>query len=217
MEFVSLRSIIYDLMNIIRAAKISDNELISERLIESWIHSYRAKLIKQDIDKDKYINPDYVQELSLLELIKEEQEIRNVYRTTTTIPKSLDFNYKSGLLFVGDVEDNAIMLVPQQRVVWQQFRRFTRSAPLAYLKNRYIYIHNPRGLQYIKVRGIFEVPTEADVNMTLDSKYPIPINMLDTLKQMILKQELNIISNSFSDSTNDDTNILETNVSTKSK
>jgi hypothetical protein len=199
-------------MNTIRGGKITDDEPISERLVEAWIHQYRAKLIKQDIDKGKFVNPDYVQSISL-ELEEDIQPTRTLYKTTIIIPKTLDFNYKSGILFVGDVEGNIIQLVPEQRVIYQQYRKFTRNAPLAYIRDQYLYIHNPRGLQYVYLRGIFEVPTEADATMTLDSKYPIPINMVTILKDMIKEKELGIITRELSDSTNDSQHLLESNIS----
>jgi len=196
MEFVSLRAIIYDLMNIIRGGNVTDDEPISERQLESWIHQYRAVLLKRDIDKGKNINPDYIQEYensdgSALSIVPEEQELRTVYRTSVQIPKTIDFNYKSGITFIGDVEGNEIQLVPASRAVWQKHRKYTSKDILAYLKDRYIYLENHNGLQYIRLRGIFELPTEIG-SFTLDSKYPIPLNMLDPLKQMILKGELGI-------------------------
>lgn len=217
MEFVSINSITYDLLNIIRGAKITDDEPISERQIEAWIHQYRAKLIKQDIDKGKYINSDYVQEFcnsdgSALRIIPEEQELQTVYRTELQIPKTIDFNYKNGILYVGDVQGNRIQLVPEARVNYQQYNKYTKNHTIAYLKNRYIYLYNHNGLQYIRLRGIFEVPTEIP-NMDLNSKYPIPLNMVETLKQLILKQELGIIYVAPNDDKNDTDHKVESDVS----
>lgn len=216
MEFVSLRAIIYDLLNIIRGGKITDDEPISERQIEFWIHQYRSKLIKQDIDKGKFVNSDYIQDFanvdgSALLIVPELQETRTIYRTDVQIPKTLDFNYKSGITFIGDVEGNEIQLVPFPRATWQKHKKYTSKDILAYLKNRYIYLENHNGLQYLRLRGIFELPTEIP-GFNLDSKYPIPINMLDTLKAMILKQELGIEYASPSDDENDARHEVESDV-----
>jgi len=216
MEFVSLRSIIYDILNIIRGAKITDDDPISERQIESWIHQYRATLLKRDLDKGKTANPDYIQELtnsdgSALIIVPEEQETRTVYRTNIQIPKTIDFNFKSGIVFIGDVEGNEIQLIPASRANWQPYNKYTSKDIVAYLKNRYIYLVNDDGLKYIRLRGIFEVPTELP-GMTIDSKYPIPINMLETLKGMILKQELGIEYIAPSDDVNDDKHEVESDV-----
>lgn len=213
---VSLKEIAYDLLSIIRAGKITDDEPISERQVYQWIHEYRAKLLKQDIDKGKYTNPDYIQEYentdgSPLAIVPEVQETRTVYRTNVQIPKTLDFNFKSGILFLGDVEGNRIQLIPESRANYQQHKRWTDHTTVAYLKDRYIYLVNHNGLQYIRLRGIFEVPTELP-NMDLNSKYPIPINMIPTLKEMILKNELGIEAVAPSDEKNDTDHKVESNV-----
>lgn len=216
MEFVSLRAIIYDLLNIIRGGKITDDEIISPRQIEAWIHQYRAILLKRDIDKGKYINPDYIQEYlnsdgTPLRIVPEEQETRTVYRTDVQLPKTIDFNYKSGITFIGDVEGNRIQLVPESRVNYQQYNKYTSDDIIAYINNRYIYLHNHNGLQFIKVRGVFEVPTDIP-SVTLDSKYPIPINMILPLKEMILKQELGIEYAAPNDDVNDTDHKIESDV-----
>jgi hypothetical protein len=208
MEFVTLKTIIYDLLNIIRGAKVTDDEPISERQIESWVHQYRAKLIKQDIDKGKYINPDYVQEFLVngttpLTVSPVVQETRILYRSDVRIPKTLDFNFKSGLLYVGDTEGNIIQLIPEHRANYQQYDRYVPNEPLCWLNDRYINIINYSGNETISIRGIFEIPTEADPLITLDHKYPIPVNMLPVLKEMILKNELGIIYSNPNDDAND--------------
>ena len=54
--------------------------------------------------------------------------------------------------------------------------------------------------------------THADYTSGLwDFNYPIPINMIPTLKEMILKKELGITIQSSSDPTNDASNVTEPN------
>ena len=60
-EFVTIDTIVSDLLNIIRGAQVTQSEPISKRQLEAWIHQYRALLIKQDMDKGKMPNPDYIQ------------------------------------------------------------------------------------------------------------------------------------------------------------
>lgn len=216
MEFVSLRSLIYNVLSIARGAQISDDEPISEKLAESWIHKYKNVLLKRDLDKGKYINPDYIQEYENLDgspllIVPEVQETRTVYRTDVQIPKTIDLNFKSGLVFIGDVEGNQIQLVPESRINFQDYKKYTKHSPLCYLKNRYIYLHNDYGLQRLKVRALFETPTEVP-GFTIDSKYPIPMNMVDPLMDLIKEKELDIIIQVSSDNTNDTQHKVESNV-----
>ena len=71
------------------------------------------------------------------------------------------------------------------------------------------------------VRGIFEIPTEIShlnnaneviTDATEDTEYPIPINLIPTLKEMILSKELGIMAQAPSDLENESASILESNI-----
>jgi len=209
MEFVSLRSIIYDILNIIRGAKVGDDEPISERQVESWVHQYRALLLKRDLDKHKDPNPAYIQNINNINLVLDSD--KNTYRTSIEIPKPVDLNYGSGITFIGDSYGNQIQLVPESRAPWQKYKKFTMGDTLAYINNNYIYIYNAKALSTIYIRGVFEIPTkviEANGNIpTYDYPYPIPITLLPDLKSLILKTELGIEYTSMSDNVNDANNV----------
>lgn len=225
--FVTLDNIITDLLNVIRGSKVSQSESITRRQIEEWVNEYRAILIKQDMDKGKMPNPDYIQELPgvLLQVVDKSEGVvipseTYMMRTKLQLPKSLDLNFKSGLMYVGTTDGREIQLVPEGRSQWQQYKRFTSNDPLAFLKNNYLYINNVTPLQAITVRGIFEVPTEAGnfinsnaTTRTLEYRdaYPIPANLVPVLKEMILSKELGIMVQSPSDNKNDSSNDVSLN------
>jgi hypothetical protein len=227
-EFISLSTISTDLLNIIRSSKISRSESISKRQVEMWIHQYRALLIKQDIDKNKMPNPDYIQELPalVLEVVDRSKGTdllsqTYVMRTALELPKTIDFNFKSGFTFVGTVDGKEIQLVSQGRSGWQKYKKYTADDAIAYIKSRRLYVESVTPLAEISPRGIFEVPTEvmnfqnthADYTSGgWDTKYPIPINMIPTLKEMILKKELGITVQSMSDTTNDSASMIQPNI-----
>ena len=70
MTFNSLNTIIDDILLIVRDNNISESENLSRIQIEQWIHQYRAYLIKQDLDKGRDINPEYVQTIGPLHISK---------------------------------------------------------------------------------------------------------------------------------------------------
>lgn len=226
-EFVSLDSLIYDIINIARANNVSSSETVSFNQVESWIHEYRAKLLKQDLDKGKYANPDYIQTLEAIKIIPAEAPERTilksgtfVFRTSQQLPKTIDLNFKPGIIGVEDVLGNEIHLMPQGRTQWQKFKKYTATDTYAWLSNQYIYIACPSILHYISVRGIFEIPTEAGnfTNeliskpvFTMSSKYPIPINMIPTLKQMIFENEFKVSLSVGSDKSNNSNNNVSSN------
>jgi len=227
-QFISLNTIITDLLNIIRGAKVSQSETISRRQIEDWVNQYRAVLIKQDIDKGKMPNPDYIQELPslLLEVVDKTQEsdlqsLSYYLRTVLELPNTIDLNFKPGFTYVGTTDGTEIQFVPEGRSYWQQFKRFTFKTPLAFLRNKRIYINTVTPIKYITVRGIFEIPMEASnfintssevVYSTMDDRYPIPANMVPVLKDMILQKELGIVAQAPSDNKNDSVNEVSPNV-----
>ncbi|GAF98519.1 unnamed protein product, partial [marine sediment metagenome] len=135
----TLRTIIYDLLNIIRGAEVIDDESITEKQVENWINQYRALFIKRDLDKGKPANPDYIQTIDDISL--EFDSDMDKYRTSVDLPSTINLNSKSGLTYVGDTYGNQIQLVPESRVNWQQYKRFTQDATLAFLRNKRIYIH----------------------------------------------------------------------------
>lgn len=194
MELVSLNTIIYDILNIIRGAQVSDDEPISERQIESWIHEYRAFFLKRDIDKGRLPNPDYIQSINPVALEYDEGIER--YRTSIDIPNTIDFNNQIGITFVGDIKGNQIQLLPEKRVNYQQYTKWTQDDTLAYLSSNRVYLYNPKGLSNISIRGIFENPVEAfeaaGLDFDYDTPYPLPATLVPLIKESILQKELNI-------------------------
>lgn len=232
MDFITLNNITTDLLNIVRGSNVSDSETISKRQLEEWIHEYRALLLKQDLDKGKMPNPDYIQEIDYLELspidtggenvLNKDLYVNNyISRTDLTIPKTIDLNHKSGFMYIGTVDGNEIQFIPEGRSKWQQYNKYTSDDTVCFLRNNYLYIVHNKPLQYISVRGIFEIPSEvgrffnpitAQPYFNDDSKYPIPANIVPVLKSMILERELQIESRSYSDLTNDSNNKQKPNL-----
>ena len=221
-EFVTLDNIVTDLEKIVRGSKISQSETISRRQLEEWVNEYRSLLLKQDLDKGKMPNPDYIQELPGLRLevvdVSTGSDLLSqsyLMRTVKEMPKTIDLNFKSGFMYVGTIDGREIQFVPEGRSFWQRFKRFTSKEPLAFLRNKHIHINCVTPLQFITVRGIFEVPTEVGNFINTDAAvttlgyrdaYPMPANMIPVLKEMILSKELGIMIQQPSDSKNDGNN-----------
>ena len=223
MTFVTLNTIVNDLIKLIRGSDVSDSEAISKRQVENWVHEYRAKLLKQDLDKGKRPNPDYIQEINYISLtpvdtggdnlasgIPETEEY--LLKSNLTIPNTLDLNFKSGFMHIGTPLGDEIQFIPEGRAKWQRYKKFTEREPMCFLRGNYLYVINNKPLHYITLRGVFEIPPEVGrfVNPNtdqpyydLDTRYPIPIDMVPVLKQMILSQELKIESVSPADTSND--------------
>ena len=224
-NFVTLNTIITDLLSVIRGANVTRSEPISKRQIEAWVHQYRALLIKQDMDKGKMPNPDYIQEIPALKLEVVDRTDGTILeseayllRTVLAVPKTIDLNFKPGFMYIGTLDGVEIQFTPESRVTWQKYKKYTKNYNLAFLRNERLHMYNVEPIQYLTVRGIFEVPTEvsnfvnsnSDVTTAdLDTPYPIPINIIPTLKEMILKNELGITAVSPTDNSNDSKHNVE--------
>jgi len=222
-EFQSILTLIRDIIRISRGGVESQSETISDRQIEMWIHQYRALLIKQDIDKGKYPNPSYIQELKGLKLSSiDASEItgkpigKYILKSNLQIPKLIDLNYSQGITYIGTPDGREIQIIPQSRSKWQQYKFYTNNEPLVYIKNQYLYLVNGEVLEYLNIRGLFEIPMEVELfnNPVIGTpifdastyKYPIPMNMLSPLKDLIMSKELGIMLKTTSDTDNNASN-----------
>jgi hypothetical protein len=174
-------------------------------------------------------NPDYIQEIPAIKLeVVDRTDGGNIasgtymLKTTLALPNTIDFNFKSGFTYIGTIDGHELQFIPEGRAQWQQYKKYTSTDNLAFLRNNYLYLLTTSPLLYINVRGIFEVPTEVsnfvNPNMTsrlpvdIDDPYPIPINMLPELKSMLLSKELGIEYKMPSDKTNDSQSLVSNNV-----
>jgi hypothetical protein len=227
-EFVSLNAIVTDLLEIIRQAKVSRSEPISKRQLEGWVHQYRALLIKRDLDKGKMPNPDYIQKIPSIKLKVVDRADggsieSNSYmlKTKLALPNTLDLNNKSGFMYIGTIDGKEFQFISEGRSQWQQYKKYTAYDNLVFLRNNYLYLLAVTPVRYISARGVFEIPTEVsnfiNSNMPtrstdLDDHYPMPINMIPTLKELLLKGELGIEYKVPSDISNDSQHKVSSNI-----
>lgn len=208
MTFNSLNALIDDIFLLIRNFDISESEKISRIQVEQWIHQYRALLIKQDIDKGREINPSYVQTISPFHISKVSNCTGGFnYKSDEELPKFIDLHFGSGLVSVKDMDGNLIQVGTETKAKYQVSRKYTCADYIAYQKGKFLYILGPEHLEYVKIEGILEDPTKAGPCFDRDdTPYPVPANMIPTIKDMIFKKELNWSLPMPTDLTNNSTN-----------
>lgn len=234
-KFNTLNTLISDIQTEITNNNIAESNTISTKQIELWIHQYRSLLLKQDIDKKRYVNPTYIQEVNGLQLQSVDFGApaglnTSVYRTKSVseIPDTVDFHFKSGITSITDVFGNEIQLLPEHRARQQKNKKWSHNEYVAYLKQGSIYVEGPNQLEYINIRGIFEVPpavNEVDVYGDInyfdyDAQYPLPSDKVIALKSMIFQNEFGImLSVGVDDSNNsdNDTELTKNEVGVKKK
>ena len=215
---MTLNEIAYNILNLVRGGRSSNNDHISLDQVKFNVKYYRAMLIRRDFARNGTITRHLEQDLKCLELVKvDASKCCNlptecaVYKTIRKIPRTVRFNFKDAVTYVGAIDGKAnIPIVESHTVQWLPYDKYTKNKMKAYMIEDYLYVYNADGLKFINVRGIFEDPEDlskydCDGNDCYDddSDFPIPMDMLQTITQGIMSGELMMLSSSVNDTTND--------------
>lgn len=202
---MTLNQLIDNVRLIARNNNIAESDHLSKAQIEKWIISYRALLIKREIDKGRDINELYLTTLGPIHLDREEPVPGYyTYVGDQELPKLIDFNFKPGVIAVRDMYGNLIQLGNQTKAKLQKYRKATCKDYIAWVKGDRIYVSGDSNqLEYITADVIVEDPTALGDCFDPDTEFPIPGAMIPVITQMILEKELRIMTVMPSDETND--------------
>ena len=101
MKLNTLNTIVDDILLELRNSTIGESEHISRIQIESWVHNYRAYLIRQEIEKGYDINDMYVTTIPMVHLDKTENVPGHfTYVSELELPKLIQFHKKPGVVYV---------------------------------------------------------------------------------------------------------------------
>ena len=201
---MTLNEMCDDILLEARNNQIAESEKLSKRQIQLWINTYRAMLIKQEIDKDRTSNSNYTQHI-IVHLDRFNNCGHIEYRSKDKLPRLIDFNDRKGIVNIKDLFGNIIQVGSETKMKFQKYRKYTCKDYIAYIENGYLYVEGaPRLLECVEVELIAEDPTEL-INCYDPDKdtYPIPAQMWTVIKQLIFDRDLNIMRTSPSDMTND--------------
>lgn len=201
---MTLNQLIDNVLLIARNNNVAESEHLSRAQIEKWILSYRAMLIKQDIDKDRDINDLYITTIEPIHLEKQEKVPGYfTYVGDEELPKLIDFNFRPGVVAVRDMFGNIIQIGNKTKAKLQKYRKATCKDYIAWVKGNKIYVEGDNNqLEYISVDVIAEDPTEIKSCFDPDKEFPIPAAMIPTITQMILEKELRVMLTMPSDDIN---------------
>lgn len=207
----TLDSLVDDLLLIIRNSNIVESENINRLQIKQWIQHYTVELIKQDIDKDKDINPMYITSLDNIHL-----EVNNlntgsrnlIMSSTNKLPRLMDLNHRYGLLTVTDINGNVIQIGDSKKSKYQSSRRFTCNDYIAFIKNDHLIISGPNLIETVAIEAVFENHSELDLNGCINEETPIRLSLdkIGALKKLILQTELGIMTSRPTDTINNSKN-----------
>lgn len=200
---MSLNQIIDDILLIIRNNNITESEHLSKIQIEHWIRQYRAVLLKQQIDKEYDLDPEWITTMPMHISRVEDFCGYYQYKSDEELPKLIDPHYGTGIVAVKDSFGELIQLGNETKMKYQKYRKNTCKDYIAYLKDKHMFVEGGNNtLEYIYVSCILEDPASAPC-FDPDGVFPIPSNMIPTIRNMILTNELRFTVQNPSDETND--------------
>jgi hypothetical protein len=215
---MTLDEIAYNLLNLVRGGRSNHDENISLDQIKFNIKHYRAVFIRRDFARNGLITRHLEQDLGCLNLIRVDASkccslpsTCPVYRTELPLPKTVRFNFKEAITYTGDITGlGRIPMVQPYEIAYIPYDKHTSNNPKTYMIEDYLYVYNPKGMDVINVRGIFEDPEEVQRFKTCDGpcydenfSFPMPMDMVSLITAGLLNGELKLLAGSFTDDEND--------------
>ena len=181
----------------------------------------RADWVQKIVDKHPEQRKFYLKDITVeLEAVSQAEcpidTDCQVYRTTQKIPVPIR---TSLTLFdaVGDVDksDTYAYASPEQIPWLAKYSRYTANRPKYFYINGYVYIYNEMDLEYVNIRGLW--PDQRELNpfkcmvagkeapcYTDDDQWDIPDDIINTVIQDVLKNELRAVAPEVGEVTIDD-------------
>ena len=214
MKMFSLRTIIDDILLIVRNNNISESEDLSRAQIASWVIQYRAYLAKKQEEQDEQtgddtepsdtINSTTIGPLELEDWNNSAEDDCCGYMFKKTKEKVLTTeDSESDIISVYDQNYCPIQYMYNQRKHFHRFRRYTYNEPTCWFDNGYIYIEgsNLDNIESIYVTGNIDPEGYADC----EDNVTIPGWMIPDIKKAIMTNELAFMLKRPSDDSNNST------------
>ena len=221
----TLNEITYNILSSVRPHITDDEDLTMEK-IEHDVNIKRALFIRNELNKNRTIDPNIIQSLGCLELELStpvdcciDLDINCVVlRTKLPIPNSIELHNRNLITRVSPVvkTKNRFNFVAFERFVNSGNGQFNKNDIFATLHNDgKIYLKsndiNLNLITHITVEGVFEDPREVakfthcsgEPCFTGDSKYPLNMWMEEYIKNALVEEYLKYTLKSTKDNVND--------------
>ena len=228
---VSLNELSYRILLIVRP-KISDDESIDISEIRYDIETTRALLTKRRYSNTfrHQLPESIVQSIKNIEIEYVNSSSspitsRNIImRSVNKIPKIME--YHSGMPMVKNISTATILsnnftMITQQQASSCGNGKFNQHNIFCFYEDDYLYFITRRmlfkGVKYINLDAVFERPTSVfeylnvynNENLDRNSPYPISLDMVDDIEQIIVKNKLRIEAAQPIDDVNDSSDTKE--------
>jgi len=226
----TLNEISYDLLSIVRP-QLSDDSEIGLRQIKYWVNNQRSLWIKREMDRNRTIDDDIQQTICAELEIADASDCCDVpvgcsiLRTKKEIPNTIELHNKPAITRTGNAKKTSkpFSFVDYSRVPYVGSGKYNKNSVFSFMHNSRLHIISSdifvAPMEHVVIRGVFEDPREAanfnDCNTgqpcySDDDDYPIKSWMLPQLKELVLKNNLLIMSQAEQQSI-DDSNDAKSN------
>lgn len=209
MKTFSARTLIDDILLLVRNNNISESEDLSRDQILSWILQYKSYLTKKKEKEDSQLGDDIddsqVSTIGPIELTTEKttgncccEYSKRTKEKIHTIQDSCD-----DIISIHDASGCVIQYMHNIRKHYHRFRRYTHSEPTCWFEDGYVYINGDgiEDFKYIYITGVFDPSQTADSEDDID----IPGWMIPDIKKAIMTNELAFMLKMPSDDSNNST------------
>lgn len=195
----TLNEIVYKILSPLNL----ENNTEAYNRVSSLVHDYRAKLIRQKFNQND-ITSDWNLDINVPVIRVNGHSICDdigcvVARTENKIPNPIFKTRRKGYVFVGSADfSNSYSYLDYSQLQRALNTKWIGANEIFYsIRESYVYIYNADTIDTIGITDPFSNPTKAleccepTFNADLDY-YPLPLNMIDTVKQLIMSQDLGI-------------------------
>ena len=212
---MTLDEISFNLLNLFRGGRSSQDEVISLAQIKFNVKHYRAVFIRRDYARNGLVTRHLEQDLKCVQLEQVDlSKCCNItigckaYKSIKKIPRTVRFNFEEAITYIGDVSGlGRIQMIRPFEANYISADKFTGKNAKAFMIEDYLYVLNPNGMSTVNIRGIFEDPEEVSdfidcggvACYTGASPFPMSMDMVQAITQGMMNGELRLLAGTFSD------------------
>ena len=201
---MTLQEIVQQVQNMKDGGITSSSIKMSNEQIADIVHYYRAKLIRQEIDRGMKLDTALIQPLFSIEVERvkfdRSQPLsgKTVFKTTKKIPRAIATKGPNLITFVGhNLLGQAFQRTTLYKAQLDIYRPFTALNIKWFEFNEHIYLITEDSLKEIVIQLVVENPTKViefnnqlDVYSPFNYEYPLSVTMLDSLFKLMADMEL---------------------------
>ena len=194
---VTEKEIVYSILNTLRGSHSDNNEMISTRLIRSWIMSSRANLLLRFTDNGRSISEENYQSATGVSFTKKDTGL--FYRE---LPKIILFNKRTGIRIRTNAGEVVPVCTKHQDFVYSK-NQFLKDKDRAFFEGSTLYIRTTNFIESksisIDLDIILHNPNELNnlTNASYDWSsdiYPIDSSLIPIIKNEVLEKESSILN-----------------------